>query len=151
MAETICGCDCEECGGMNSGCKGCTAISDSCIVALCCKSLGHESCGECQGACELKDRLISEFNSLGIEDMETVTQLNVLSGDYINLEYTLPSGQKIKLLDGSKMYLGNQICKKGSDRCYGLAGDRSFLLVCEYGENGTDAQIVVYKRRDRVN
>lgn len=148
MAETICGCDCEECGGMNNGCKGCDALSDSCIVAQCCKNRGNQNCTECRGVCELKDSLISEFNSLGITDMETVTQLNALSGGYINLEYTLPSGQKIKLLDESKIYLGNQIDKKGSDRYYGLAADRTFLLVCEYGEQGADAEIVVYKRRD---
>lgn len=147
MAKTICACDCEECGGMSSGCKGCTAISDNCIVALCCKNLGHKGCEECHGECELKGRLINEFNSLGIEDMEKVTYLNALSGDYINLEYTLPSGQRTKLLDDSKVYLGNQMCKRGSDRCYGLAADRNFLLVCEYGEQGADAEIVVFKRR----
>lgn len=151
MTKTVCGWDCEECGGMNSGCKGCDAISDNCIVAQCCKKIEHESCEECHGVCELKDSLISEFNSLGIKDMATVTQLNALSGGYINLEYTLPSGQRIKLLDESKIYLGNQICKKDSDRCYGLAADRSFLLVCEYGEQGADAEIVVYKRRDMPN
>ncbi len=147
MAKTVCGCDCEECGGMNSGCKGCGAISENCIVALCCESLGQKSCEECHGACELKDTLINEFNALGIEDMEKVTSLNALSGGYINLEYMLPSGQRVKLLDDSKIYLGNQIYKKESDRCYGLAADRSFLLVCEYGEQGADAEIVVFKRR----
>ena len=131
MTKTVCGCNCEECGGMSSGCKGCTAISDNCIVALCCKNLGHKGCEECHGECELKGRLINEFNS----------------GDYINLEYTLPSGQRTKLLDDSKIYLGNQMCKIGSDRCYGLAADRNFLLVCEYGEQGADAEIVVFKRR----
>lgn len=29
-----------------------------------------------------------------------------------------------------------------------LAADESLLLVCEYGEQGEDAEIVVYKRRD---
>lgn len=151
MAKTVCGCDCEECGGMKSGCKGCSAISVGCIVAQCCNDLGRESCEECRGACELKDSLINEFNALGIEDMETVTQLNALSGGYINLEYTMPSGQRIKLLDENKIYLGNQLCKKESDRCYGLAADKSFLLVCEYGDQGADAEIVVYKRRDLPN
>ncbi len=76
-----------------------------------------------------------------------ISYLNALSGDYINLEYTLPSGQRTKLLDDSKVYLGNQMCKKGSDRCYGLAADRNFLLICEYGEQGADAEIVVFKKR----
>ena len=151
MAKTICGCDCEECVGMDNGCKGCAEISGNCIVAVCCTDLGHENCEDCGGVCELKDSLIAEFNSLGIKDMETVTQLNALSGGYINLEYPLPNGQTIKFLDESKIYLGNQIPKKDSNRYYGLAGDKSFLLVCEYGENGSDAEIVVYKRRDMTN
>lgn len=95
----------------------------------------------------MKEQLIAEFNALGIEDMGEVTELNELPGAYINLQYTLPSGQVIKLWDDDKTYLGNQICKKGSDRCYGLTADEHYLLVCEYGENGSDAEIVVYKRR----
>ena len=39
------------------------------------------------------------------------------------------------------------LCKPGSDRCYGLIADESFLLVCEYGENGTDAELIAYKKR----
>lgn len=92
-------------------------------------------------------KMISEFNALGIEDMEEVTGLNELSGSFINLEYTLPSGQKIQIWDDNKTYLGNEICKRGSERCYGLVADEKYLLVCEYGENGADAEIVVLKRR----
>lgn len=44
---------------------------------------------------------------------------------------------------------GQQVCKKNSDRCYGLTADENFLLVCEYGEGGSDPQIVVYKRRKK--
>ena len=57
---------------------------------------------------DLKDALIEEFNSLGIEGLN-LTDLNLLSGSYINLEYTLPNGQKVKLLEDDKMYLGNQV------------------------------------------
>lgn len=79
--------------------------------------------------------------------MGEINGLNALPGRYINLEYNLSSGQTVKLLDDKKIYLGNQICRKGSDRCYGLAADEHMLLVCEYGDNGTQAEIVVYKRR----
>jgi hypothetical protein len=92
--------------------------------------------------------LIGEFNKLGIADMDEVTGLNALKGSFINLEYTLASGQKVKLLDDNKIYLGNQLGKAGSDRCYGIAADEKCLLVCEYGEAGVDAEIVVFKRRD---
>ena len=62
--------------------------------------------------------------------MEEVTSLNALKGSFVNLEYTFPSGQTVKLFDDDKLYLGNQICKKGSNRCYGLAADENNLLVC---------------------
>lgn len=79
--------------------------------------------------------------------MEEVTGLNALHGAYINLQYSLPSGQKIKFWDDDRIYLGNQICKKNSNRCYGLTADENYLLVCEYGDNGSDAEIIVYKKR----
>ena len=93
-----------------------------------------------------KEELIKEFNALGIEDMEQVDALNELPGHFINLEYTLASGQTIKFWDDNKTYWGNQICKKNSSRCYGLATDGKYLLVCEYGDNGSNAEIVVFKR-----
>ena len=40
------------------------------------------------------------------------------------------------------------MCKPNSDRCYGLTADDTHLLVCEYGEGGTDAEIVIYQRID---
>ena len=47
--------------------------------------------------------------------------------------------------------MGNQLCKKdGSGRCYGLTADENYLLVCEYGENGSDPEIVVYRRRRKA-
>ena len=48
-------------------------------------------------ACSKED-LIRRFNALQIEGMGKVTDLNPLPGAYVNLEYTLPSGKKVKLL-----------------------------------------------------
>ncbi|MDO5426041.1 MAG: DUF3795 domain-containing protein [Eubacteriales bacterium] len=146
MSGTICGIHCEECG-LNAQCKGCAALKEGCMIARCCQQRGNMSCAECGGVCELKARLIEEFNALGIEDMETVTDLNALKGSFVNLEYTLPGGQRIRIWDDERIYLGNQMHKKGSERCYGLTADERMLLVCEYGDGGTDAEIVVYKRR----
>lgn len=81
--------------------------------------------------------------------MEEVKSLNALLGAYVNLSYTLPSGQAIRFWDDNKVYLGNQLHKKGSDRCYGLTADENYLLVCEYGDEGRDAEIVVYQRRKK--
>ena len=98
----------------------------------------------------IKSTLIQEFNALGIEGLN-LTDLNLLNGSYINLEYTLPNGQKVKLLEDDKMYLGNEIEVEGKERCYGVAADEKYLLVCEYGCNGADPEIVVYKRRSSQN
>lgn len=95
---------------------------------------------------ELIARLIREFNSLGIEDMHEVTELHRLKGDYINLESRLPNGQTARLLDDDKMYYGNQICRPGKDRCYGIAADEHQLLVFEYGDDGADSELVLWKR-----
>jgi hypothetical protein len=53
--------------------------------------------------------LREKFNSLGIEGLN-ITDLNSLNELYINLEYTFPNGQRVKLLEDDKMYLGNQVC-----------------------------------------
>ena len=57
---------------------------------------------------EFKNQLIEEFNQLQIPGLPVVESLNVLSGSFINLEYTLPNGQTIKFLDDNSTYLGNQ-------------------------------------------
>ncbi len=146
-----------------------------CPVALCCQEKHIENCGECselpcqlltQYSCDpkhgdtpsgarieqcrawitLKRQLINEFNSLQIADMDKVTDLYQGKGSFVNIQYTLSSGQIVKLLDDEKTYYIHQLCKKNSDRCYGLVGDDKYLLVCEYGENGTNAEILIYKR-----
>lgn len=150
--ETICGIDCNGCGFKES-CKGCKSTNGhpfgaSCMLAECCSSKGFENCNtSCTEVCRLKKQLIEEFNALRIKDMEEVKNLNALKGGFVNLEYKLPGGQVIKFWDDSKIYLGNQIEKKNSSRCYGLTADENYLLVCEYGENGTDPEIVVFKKR----
>lgn len=151
--KTKCGLDCSECGSKE--CGGCTEtdgrpFGGSCMLALCCDEKGCENCGRAfEATCRLKEELIAEFNALGIEDMEEITDLYALNGAFVNLAYTLPGGQEIRFWDDGRVYLGNQVHKKGSDRCYGLTADESYLLVCEYGEGGSDAEIVVYRRRKK--
>lgn len=90
--------------------------------------------------------MIAEINALGIPGLQ-VNDLNLLNGFYVNLEYTLKNGQSVKLLEDNCVYWGNQIEIPGSDKCYGIAADENYLLVCEYGCNGTKPQIIVYKKR----
>ena len=95
-----------------------------------------------------KKQLIDEINALHIEGMPKLETLNALVGGYINLEYRLPNGSKVKFLDDSATYLGNQLeSTLESGRCFGIAANADFLLVCTYGENGENPELVVYKKR----
>ena len=98
---------------------------------------------------EFKQQLIAEFNTLlHIEGLPRVENLNVLPGSFINLEYRLPNGQMVKFLDDNATYLGNQLeCEFGGDRCFGIAANMEFLLVCTYEENGENPELVVFKKR----
>ena len=97
---------------------------------------------------EFKQQLIHEFNSLSyIDGFPKVEELHVLSGDYINLEYTLPSGQNVKLLNDKASYLGNQLESEFGGRCFGIAANMAFLLVCTYEENGENPELILYKKR----
>lgn len=97
---TICGADCCKCG-FQENCKGCAQtggrpFGGECVAAECYKAGGE--------ACFLagKKKLMVEFNALGISDMPEVAELCPLSGAYINLEYTLPNSEKVRLLDDKR-------------------------------------------------
>ena len=97
---------------------------------------------------EFKKQIINEFNSLQIEGMPKVESLNALFGKYINLEYRLPNGDKVKFLNDNVTYLGNQLeCEFGGDRCFGIAAGMDFLLVSSYEENGENPELIIYKKR----
>ena len=97
---------------------------------------------------EFKQQLINELNTLlDIEGLPKVENLNVLSGEFINMEYTLPNGEKVKFLDDRKTYLGTQLESEFGDRCFGIAANMDFLLICTYEENGENPELVIYKRR----
>ena len=153
MIKNYCGTDCCERCGIRDKCGGCIdtqgrPFGGECIIAGCCIDKGFESCNECnKQECQLKIQILSEFNDLGIKDMPTVTELYALNGEFINLEYCLPGGQTTKIFDDKRVYLGNQLEKIAGDRCYGLTADENYLLVCEYGENGSNPEIVALRRR----
>ncbi len=97
---------------------------------------------------EFKKLLIEEINALNIEGMPKLTKLNALVGGYINLEYRLPNGKTVKLLDDNATYLGNQLeCEFGGNRCFGIAANMDFILISTYEENGNNPELVIYKKR----
>lgn len=103
--SALCGAKCSECG-FKKQCKGCfetcgNPFGGKCVAAEYIK-IGGKANFE-----DFKAQLIDEFNALHIEGMPKLTSLNSLCGFYVNLEYSLPNGQKVKLLNDNRVYLGN--------------------------------------------
>lgn len=97
---------------------------------------------------EFKKKLIDEINALYIEGMPKVLKLNALVGNFVNFEYRLPNGNMVKFLDDAKTYLGNQLeCEFDKNKCFGVVANMEFILVCTYDENGTNPELVIYKKR----
>lgn len=117
---SICGLDCCKECSRREECGGCQKVDGHPFGGTCIAAECIKRGGQ-EEFLKLKDTLISEFHALGIEGLED-----------------------------KKIYLGNQIERPGSDRCYGIVADESYLLVCEYGCNGTDPEIIIYKKRNTV-
>ena len=95
-----------------------------------------------------KQQLIDEINALAIEGMPELKTLNALVGSFVNLEYTLPGGQKVKFLDDGTTYLGNQLeSESGGDRCFGVLANMDFILICTYEAEGANPELILYKKR----
>ena len=95
-----------------------------------------------------KEQLIREINELQIEGMPRLDKLNALVGRFVNLEYRLPNGFRTKFLDDQTTYLGNQLEPEfDGERCFGVLANMDFILVCTYGQDGADPELVLYKKR----
>ena len=82
------------------------------------------------------------------EGMPRLERLNALVGKYVNLEYRLPNGMNVRFLDDEKTYLGNQLeCEFGGDRYFGVLADMDFILISTYEAEGTNPELVIYKKR----
>ena len=97
---------------------------------------------------KLPAALISEINALEIGGLK-VNDLFLLSGAFVNLEYSLSNGTSVKFLNDKDVYLGNQIEKNDSERCYGVVANEDFILVSDYGCNGAEPKIVLYKENKK--
>ena len=97
---------------------------------------------------EFKRKLIEEINNLHIEGMPKLEKLNALVGSYVNLEYTLPGGAKVKFLNDNTTYLGNQLeSELVEGLCFGVLANMDFILVCTYEADGKNPELVIYKKR----
>ncbi len=148
--KAVCGANCEECELFNSKCKGCIN-TNGCPFGKKCWIAKYIEIGEKNSFELLKKELIKEFNSLEIDGMPLVEELYPLHGEYINMEYSLPNNKKIKFLNDDETYLGNQLECIFNDnevkKCFGILANLNFLLVCEYEENGSNPEIIIYKKR----
>ena len=151
MKKAICGADCGCCDyGKTGGCKGCVE-SKGCPFGEQCFIAEYIQIGGQDNYRLLKEKLIDELNALQIPGMPKIHELFALCGAFVNLAYPMPGGNAVKLLDDRQIYLGNQVECDFDDgtqkKCFGLVAGLDFLLVSEYGENGSDPELIIYKRR----
>ena len=149
--SSICGAECEGCQfGINNNCKGCSETNGcpfgkQCFVAKYILTGGKEKYEK------FKMQLIDEINNLNISSMPKIKELNPLNGVFVNLEYDLPNGKKVKFLDDGEIYLGTQVESEFNDgellRCFGVVANLDFILICEYGPNGDNPELLIYKKR----
>ena len=95
-----------------------------------------------------KKQLIEEINALNIEGMPKVETLNALVGKFVNLEYRLPNGAKVKFLDDQTTYLGNQLESEIVEGlCFGVLANMDFILISTYEKDGANPELILYKKR----
>ncbi len=149
--KAICGANCSECVFLKEGkCKGCNKTT-GCPFGEKCWIFKYIEVGGKDSFDELKKTIIDEFNSLNILGMPKIDDLYPLNGTFVNLEYPLPNGQKIKLLNDNEAYLGNQVeaifNDEDSKKYFGLLANMNFLLVSIYDKDGSNPEIIIYKKR----
>lgn len=95
-----------------------------------------------------KRQLVEEINGLAVKDMPKVEKLSALVGGYVNLSYPLPGGASVKFLNDGATYLGTQLeSLSDPNRCFGVLANVDFILICTYGPEGADPELVLYKKR----
>lgn len=144
--HSYCGAYCASCQS-KAHCKGCLETCGSpfggrCVAAEYIKVGGLESYQQ------FKKTLLGEINALlAAEGIRAIDGLFELVGEYVNLKYTMPSGQKVKLLKDKNIYLGAQIEFADLGVCYGVVADTCFILICSYSVNGSEPELIVFKKR----
>ena len=144
--STICGADCEKCT-FKDNCRGCAEtcgkpFGGACVAAEYIKLGGKEKYAE------FKNGLLDETNAILAENgIPKADKLYELCGSFVNLSYPVPSGKTVKFLDDKRIYLGAQIEFADLGICYGVVADTTFILVCSYSVNGSEPELIVYKKR----
>lgn len=91
---------------------------------------------------------MNEINTVLTENnIHEADTLYESQGFFVNLAYPLPGGEAVKFLDDRKIYLGTQIELADTGICCGVAADTNFILVCSYGADGSQPELIAYKKR----
>ena len=146
MSNAYCGADCGKCQ-FKGTCKGCRETGGSPFGGRC-VAAEYVKAGGLAAYKAFKKSLTDEINALlTAEGVPVTDKLYELVGGQVNLEYAMPSGEKVKLLNDNNIYLGAQIEFADLGVCYGVVADTTFILICSYSVNGSEPEIVLYKRR----
>jgi len=144
--RTYCGANCEDCPSKEN-CKGCRETCGSPFGGRC-VAAEYIKFGGLEAYQQFKQKLLGEINTLlAAQGIGTINGLFELVGEFVNLEYTMPSGEKVKLLNDKNIYLGAQIKFADLGICYGVVADTGFILACSYSVNGSEPELIVYKKR----
>ena len=144
--NTMCGADCGNCPS-KAGCRGCQETCGSPFGGRC-VAAEYIGIGGLEAYQQFKQKLLGEINALmAAEKIGVIDGLFELPGRYVNLEYPMPGGEKVKLLDDKNIYLGAQIEFADLGVCYGVVADTGFILICSYGRNGAKPELLIYKKR----
>lgn len=144
--NNYCGADCENCPSKER-CKGCLETCGSPFGGRC-VAAEYIRAGGLAAYREFRKQLTDEINALlAAEGIPPTDGLYELVGEYVNLEYTIPNGERAKFLHDENIYLGAQIEFADLGVCYGVVADTSFILICSYSVNGSEPELILYRRR----
>ena len=144
--NTYCGANCESCPS-KEGCKGCVATCGSPFGGRC-VAAEYIKVGGLEAYRQFKQKLREEVNALlAAEGLGAVADLFELAGAYVNLAYPTPGGETVKLLNDKNIYLGAQIEYADLGVCYGVVADTGFILLCSYSSDGSEPELMVYRKR----
>ena len=149
--ESICGADCNNCGyGKNNNCKGCKN-TNGCPFGTQCFIAQYILTGGKDQFEVFKNQLIDEINDLHVSGMPEIKELIPLNGAFVNLKFPMPNGEEYQFLKDNDIYLGTQVESEFNDgeilRCFGIVANMNFIIISEYGENGENPELIIYKKR----
>ena len=144
--NTYCGANCENCPSKEN-CMGCRETCGS-PFGGCCVAAEYIKFDGLEAYQQFKQKLLDEINVLlAAHGIGAIDGLFELVGEYVNLEYPMPSGEKVKLLNDKNIYLGAQIEFADQGICYEVVADTGFILICSYSVNGSEPELIVYQKR----